>query len=276
MEFSGGTGALGRPKQDALCATDGSIEEGTHLMKWQRCVLVLIVAGIVPASIFLTASQGVADADINDEILHAYMEAPGIATEIENLRSHGYRDGGAHTMLVSGSCGVAGCSYEYLVVQVFSSSGTNPQTNSILARVHGGPLGKVGRVERVELRPKGASSHRRRSGCKSEAAGHQHRLGSEPENVGGAAGTESLTECRLTTAEAAGRRRPRSQMTFAPACDGSRGASYLCLNGLSISCAVVTELSTPESRRTSVGALRNMPGTTAKAQSTFEAKDRYS
>src|SRR6266571_1867908 len=50
-------------------------------------------------------------------------------------KKHIYHDGGAHNILNSSRCGDEGCYYEYLVVQVFSSSGKNPQTNSILARV---------------------------------------------------------------------------------------------------------------------------------------------
>jgi hypothetical protein len=121
-------------------------------MKWPRLVRMSVIAGIVPASMFLFAYRGEADDKEDSEILQAYMAVPEFAAERDSLRSHGYVDYGARTMLVSGSCGVAGCYYEYLVVHLFSHAGTNPQSRSILARVRGGPRGEVGRVERVELK----------------------------------------------------------------------------------------------------------------------------
>ncbi len=115
-------------------------------MKWQPIVLVLAIAGI--------ASHSAAGDEIDDKILHAYTEAPNVATEIKSFGEQGYVDRGARSMLVSTSCGVAGCSYEYLVVHLFSYGGANPQDRSILARVHANTLGMNPKVELVELTPK--------------------------------------------------------------------------------------------------------------------------
>src|SRR6266581_4900596 len=122
-------------------------------MQWQRIVLVVVTAGIVQSSNLLTVLHCAADEKSDDKILHAYMEAPDVATAIENYRKHGYADRSARSMLVSTSCGVAGCSYEYLVVHLFSYGGTNLQDRSILARVRGTTFGGP-RVEVVELTPK--------------------------------------------------------------------------------------------------------------------------
>ena len=84
-------------------------------MKWRRQVFASFTAGMVVASIFLTVSRSAAANEI-DEILRAYMRAPDVATEIGNYRKEGYQDHDARGMEVSGSCGVAGCSVEYLVV----------------------------------------------------------------------------------------------------------------------------------------------------------------
>ena len=123
-------------------------------MRRQRLVLAFLIAAVVPASVLLTPSRSVADDEIDDEILEAYMADPDVAAEIEHFRERGYEDAGVGGVVIGGECGVAGCGYSVLIAHRFASTGSNPQTRSILARVVVDPFGEIARVERIELKPK--------------------------------------------------------------------------------------------------------------------------
>jgi hypothetical protein len=122
-------------------------------MKGRRLALGSFTAAMVAASVFLTVSRSTADEEL-DEIVRAYKADPAVATEIESNLNDGYRDRDARAVVVSGSCGVAGCSVEFLVVHLFSTPGVNPQTKSILARVRAFKATGKPTVELVELGPK--------------------------------------------------------------------------------------------------------------------------
>ena len=116
-------------------------------------VLVLVAMSLAQGAVSTGGSGGAGDDACAEAILRAYKEAPEVVSLIEGFTKHGYHDGGIRCVLVHGSCGVAGCAYQALVVHQFSYAGTNPQDRSILARVSGmAPLERP-RVELVEIVP---------------------------------------------------------------------------------------------------------------------------
>lgn len=111
----------------------------------------LVIAGLV--SVLSTPSRSVAGDGIDDAVLYAYTADPAVASEIERFREQGYKDGGPRGVLIQGTCGVAGCGHSTLIIHTFVSTGSNPQTRSILTRVHVGPSGEITSVEIMQLKP---------------------------------------------------------------------------------------------------------------------------
>jgi len=120
-------------------------------MNLRRIGAALIIAGVVATSSMPTLAADDGD-EMSDAVLKAYKECRAVAAKADSLERQGLHGEEARPILIGGSCGVAGCGLEYLVVQLFSSANVNPQTRSILARVNVSPIGKKTSVELVELK----------------------------------------------------------------------------------------------------------------------------
>jgi len=91
---------------------------------------------------------------VSSSILDAYRSDPALAAEIEAARKVS-RERSLQTFVIAGSCGVAGCGSDVLVVHAFSPLLQPEASVSILALVSVSPLrGLISGVERVELVPK--------------------------------------------------------------------------------------------------------------------------
>ena len=121
------------------------------MMNLRPILAGLVIAGLVSA--LSTPSRSFAADGIADDVLDMYMADPAVASEIERFREQGYKDGGPRGVLIQGTCGVAGCGHSTLIVHTFVSTGSNPQTRSILTLVEVGPSGEITSVELMELKP---------------------------------------------------------------------------------------------------------------------------
>ena len=75
----------------------------------------------------------------DDEYVAAFEADAKVKARIDALASSFLKpDGEPHRITVSGACGVAGCSYTALVIQVMRSEGVNPRTGSVAATVRKG------------------------------------------------------------------------------------------------------------------------------------------
>lgn len=122
-------------------------------MNLQRIFLGVVIAGLISGSVLVTPPRSIAGEASDDDILEAYRSDPAVAAELKKFREWGHEDAGPRKVTIESTCGVAGCGYSVLIVHTFGSTGVNPQTRSILALVHVGPLGEITSVKRMELKP---------------------------------------------------------------------------------------------------------------------------
>lgn len=88
--------------------------------------IVVLVFSLVP---FHAASA-------EDDFVAAFEADPAVQTKLDSWKSQGLEPSEKpHRIIVFGSCGVVGCLYTALIVQVVRSKGVNPRTASVAATV---------------------------------------------------------------------------------------------------------------------------------------------
>ena len=115
--------------------------------------LTYLVLAMIILLIYCTTSFS-AD-DINDRVIKSFKENSDISNEIYQYKRQGYYEGDINVVGIGGGCGVAGCSRTVLVIQNLSSSGSNPQTTSVMAEINLSPVGAVDSIKMVMLTPFG-------------------------------------------------------------------------------------------------------------------------
>ena len=118
-----------------------------------RMLQGITIVAILVGSVLLTPTRRVAAEEPSPVILEAYRSDPEVVKAMNRFVERGYIAQSPRSVGFSSSCGVAGCGYSVLIVHSFEFDGTNPQSRSILALVHSGPLDNAPRVGLMELKP---------------------------------------------------------------------------------------------------------------------------
>jgi hypothetical protein len=116
-------------------------------MRRAFCSIVAIVAVLTVGATTKAAEK--------KDFIERFKSSPEVEKALESLKSEGfYSHDVPEALIVSGSCGVAGCSSTALVVQVVQTRGVNPQTRHVAALVETlVPSGKTDQVTLIQLSP---------------------------------------------------------------------------------------------------------------------------
>lgn len=115
--------------------------------------LTYLVLAVIILFTYCTTSYS-AD-DIDDRVIKSFKVNSDITNEIDQYKRRGYYEGDIYIVDIGGGCGVAGCSRTVLVIQNLTSSGSNPQTTSVMAEINLSPVGAVENIKLVMLTPFG-------------------------------------------------------------------------------------------------------------------------
>lgn len=89
-----------------------------------------------------------------EAIIEAFKRDKAVQAEIQKVKERtGVSQEEIQVVGLGGLCGVAGCSFRYLVVMGLRRGGVNSESGSVLATVTG-HNGIIGKVTLVELKPK--------------------------------------------------------------------------------------------------------------------------
>jgi hypothetical protein len=99
-----------------------------------------LILGLLSMAIF---SQGALATSASPDAEKAFSASPQVQAAIKKIIAAGYEQKAPESVEIAGSCGFAGCSSIYLVVQRFSTKGANTQTDSIIAEAHEPTAGDI-------------------------------------------------------------------------------------------------------------------------------------